>query len=470
MSDSKLAIARPIALAFALVMSSSAAAEPAPGEPAAPAAAVPIDKSPSFEIRDRGDAVEVIAHNIKAARTAIIPIRSRLQIPLVGAPTAKRIQPGDKTVKLIELDSDSAIRVLSVKLGFEREDVKALSRFAQAIQVGDDLHVIVPRKLPADGLSPKLPGPSLPPDLAAAVAKIDQAPEQRFGPRTDPSTAHHAEAKIDAKIETPAAKPTAHIDATAGAKIDATSGARIDTGAAPQAAAPHAAAATNPIAATAPIANAEPVMPARPARPAGPSGDPKSLKQTLASDTSDSWSKVSMYGAIGLAAAGAGIWLMRRRKAQLAPGASIDVIAQRSLGGKARILWLSVGPREMLVSVTGQQVRMLGQWRKTEAPSALPAAHTYSGALPDAAAQATQAAHAFNDLRFDPPHDSREPRSARDPRDKPVSPAVSPAVTGILRLRARTGQMPISEAVATGDVEADELWAKEILAATGGRA
>jgi hypothetical protein len=46
---------------------------------------------------------------------------------------------------------------------------------------------------------------------------------------------------------------------------------------------------------------------------------------------------------------------------------------------------------------------------------------------------------------------------------------VSPAVSGILRLRARTGQMPISEAVATGEVEADELWAKEILAATGGR-
>jgi len=62
--------------------------------------------------------------------------------------------------------------------------------------------------------------------------------------------------------------------------------------------------------------------------------------------------------------------------------------------------------------------------------------------------------------------------------DKPLSPAVS----GILRLRGRTGQMPaqlpvmtsvptpaISEDVATGDVEADELWAREILAATGGR-
>jgi len=51
--------------------------------------------------------------------------------------------------------------------------------------------------------------------------------------------------------------------------------------------------------------------------------------------------------------------------------------------------------------------------------------------------------------------------------DKPLSPAVS----GILRLRGRTGQMAavLPEDIASGDVVADELWAKEILAATGAR-
>jgi hypothetical protein len=43
-------------------------------------------------------------------------------------------------------------------------------------------------------------------------------------------------------------------------------------------------------------------------------------------------------------------------------------------------------------------------------------------------------------------------------------------VSGILRLRGLTGKMAaVSADVATGDVEADELWAREILAATGAR-
>ncbi|HSR98014.1 MAG TPA: hypothetical protein VLM79_13230, partial [Kofleriaceae bacterium] len=51
--------------------------------------------------------------------------------------------------------------------------------------------------------------------------------------------------------------------------------------------------------------------------------------------------------------------------------------------------------------------------------------------------------------------------------EKPMSPAVS----GILRLRGRTGQMAavLPDEIASGDVAADELWAKEILAATGAR-
>jgi flagellar biogenesis protein FliO len=161
-----------------------------------------------------------------------------------------------------------------------------------------------------------------------------------------------------------------------------------------------------------------------------------------------------MYGALGLAAAGAGIWLLRRRRTRPGTPASIEIIAQRSLGGKARIVWLSAGPREMIVSVTAQQVRMLGQWPRTEVAAQLPVAHTHA----------------------DPAEESRrEPSFAATlggfgPIDKPVS----PAVTGLLRLRGRTGQMSaVTPEVATGDVEADELWAKEILAATtahpGGR-
>ena len=417
-----------LAIAIAALLPTAAQAEPA--APAAPGAVT--DKVASFELLDRGDAVEVIAHNIKAARTAIIPIRSRLQIPVVGTPLAKRVQPGDATVKLIELDRDAAIHVLSVKLSFERDDVKALSRFAQAIQVGDDLHVLVPRKVPVDGVSPKLPPPSLPPELAAAVARID------------------AEAKPEAKPD-PIAQQAAAIQAAARAE-----------------AIPAVAAATTD---------------AR--RP----GDARSLKQALVPESDDAWSKVTTYGALGLAAAGAGIWLMRRRKAHLATTATIEVIAQRSLGGKARILWLSAGPRELIVSVAGAQVRLLGQWRKTDAPSALPAAHTHADTVH---VDPSLAAPRFAESRYAEPAEPDEPAEPQEPlptyrppfgrpaepsdpmpartRRATHEPSLSPAVSGILRLRARTGQLPISEPGATGDIAADELWAKEILAATGGRA
>jgi hypothetical protein len=207
--------------------------------------------------------------------------------------------------------------------------------------------------------------------------------------------------------------------------------------------------------------------------------------------------------------------MIRRRKGgNLAPHSSIEIIAQRSLGGKARIVWLSAGPREMLVSVSAQQVRMLGQWRKTDA--SLPTAQTYQDARPEARTEMmdrllekTRGAH--DQPATDQPDNlsiaNHLPRTERrtgqftiperrtgqvavpgqytaperrtgsfaavDGRgsiDRPAERAPSPAVSGILRLRGRTGQMPaISDEVATGDVEADELWAREILAATGAR-
>ena len=120
-------------------------------------------------------------------------------------------------------------------------------------------------------------------------------------------------------------------------------------------------------------------------------------------------------------------------------------------------MWLSAGPREMIVSVTAQQVRMLGQWRKADVPASLPAAHTH-------------AADRFAP-RAEPIDEPRRVTSEFSAVTGAVEKPMSPAVTGILRLRGLTGQIPvvIPEDVATSDVVADELWAKEILAATGAR-
>ena len=55
-----------------------------------PSVASAEPNEPSFELRDRGDAVEVIAHNVKATHTIVNPIRSRLEVAIAGRPTIKR--------------------------------------------------------------------------------------------------------------------------------------------------------------------------------------------------------------------------------------------------------------------------------------------------------------------------------------------------------------------------------------------
>ena len=177
---------------------------------ALPATAL-ADPAPTFEVLDRGTAVEVIAHNVTMANTAITPIRSRLEVPLVGHPRADKALPTDATVKVVEFDGNEQ-RVLSVKLGFERPEVKALAKFAQAIQVGGDVHIMFPRLVPAVGAAIVLPEPTLPAELAAKLAS--KAPV--------PVTTVTAPAPIapEAKIETQPAAPAPTAETKAETKTD----------------------------------------------------------------------------------------------------------------------------------------------------------------------------------------------------------------------------------------------------------
>ncbi len=338
----------------------------------APSLAIAEPDVPSFELRDRGDAVEVIAHNVKATHTIVYPIRSRLEVAIAGRPSIKRALPADATVKEIEIADEDSTKVLSVKLGFEHAGVKVLARFAQAIQVGDDLHLLFPRKVPAEGELAKLPEPTLPAAIAPPKVVAPEPPAAKPAPR--PSETEH---------EPLAAVATEHKAQTAS--------------------------------------------------PAPTLGAP---------DQSDAWSKITTYGALGLAAAGCGVWLMRRKKAQPSAMQTIELIAQRSLGAKAKMMWLAAGDRELIVSVTPQHVRMLGSWPRgsSQAPAMMPRAQAQD--IPTA--QATIATARTTTLNR------------------------SPAVNGILRLRAQTVQ-PVNEDVATDDVDADALWAREILAAAGGK-
>ena len=516
----------PAAFADPAPAAAPAAAKPAPIAPptAAPAAPAPIEPV-RFELLDRGDAVEVIAHNVKAARTAISPVRQRLEVPIVGAPQAKRVTPGDATVKLIELDREESTHVLSVKLGLERADVKALSRFAQAIQVGDDLHLLVPRKLPEADTAARLPEPTLPPALAKidvpATPVVGPRPEPTAPPTAPPTAARPDAARRDAPGPVPVVpgKPRSAAEALAAGGLAApTTPARAaatrDATAPTAANAPNAPdTANSPNAPNAPkaanssnaAAGTHDTAPAADARDAPSPAPGKSLRQTLASDRDDDWSKIALYAALGVGAAGAGVWVMRRRRGAHPDAiASIDVIAQRSIGGKARLVWFRAGPREMIVAVTAQQVRMLGQWRRTERASERPderfserpderfserpderayerpserayerpSERAMTGRLPFASGSSPGIG---SGLPAAYPDDGRRettnsmpsmqaiPGMPGIPYEKPLSPAVS----GLLRLRNRTGQIPaITDPEGDADPAADELWAKEILAAT----
>jgi hypothetical protein len=151
----------------------------------------------------------------------------------------------------------------------------------------------------------------------------------------------------------------------------------------------------------------------------------------------------------GLALVGGGVtaFVRRRRKSQPAPE-RLEIIATRSLGGKSRVVWLGAGDRELVIAVTPQQVRPLAQWRR------------------GAATGERGFGRVFDDAR-----DTMDAPLARGtgvdlPRHR-TGPIASPAVSGLIKLRERVPT--VNEDVATGDEDADAQWARDLIAATGGR-
>jgi flagellar biogenesis protein FliO len=465
------------AIAIALVIALSGAIAHGQTEPA-----------PSFEILDRGDAVEVIAHHIKAARTAILPLRQRLQVPIVGAPSAKRIMPTDPTVKLVELDSEDTTRVLSVKLSFERPDVKTLSRYAQAIQVGDDLHVIVPRKLPTDGVAPKLPEPTLSPAAAAAVARADLKPPIALGP-TPPNPPAPAPAPSKPSVIPSIAPQLGPI-----APVAPPTPAKPTEAKPPEATRPTKPVINEPVPgplkvevekpapakppeAVKEAAKPEPIKPAdeprekafgpqpdplvhitKPAaaehkpepaagatKPAAKPGDDKSLSQTLAPASETTWGSAILYLVLGAAALAAGVWHLRRKRGQGPQMASIEILAQRSLGGRARLVWLTAGPHEMLVAVTGQQINLLGQWPRDRAAN-IPANATFAEAMSASLPASLPAEPAPSRFGFGPA--SAYAAAARqDPKPAKASKTTSQPLPPLPPLRAKRPSMARDAAV-----------------------
>lgn len=324
------------------------------------------DPEPRFEVIDRDTAVEIIARDIHATATTIRPVRERLEVPIAATDSIPKLWPtGDKMIRVVELDGHSR-PVLSVKLAFERPEVRELAKVAQVTQVGDDLHMIVPRTVPAPGQAVTLPEPTLPPELLEKAAAIAPVPT----------------------IERPAASPAA-------------------------------------------TSTPAPARPAEPAQTAAPTDPPKPARTTAAGKP-EPHDNTAILLVLALAALGSGLWLKRKNRKPSEAASSIEIVAQKALGAKAKIVWVRAGEREMLVAVSPQGVRTLGQWKR----------------------DGREAAH------------GRMPLPEAVTHSAPADTASSPAVAGILKLRARTSTN--TDEMLAGDGEADSAWAKEILAATTG--
>lgn len=326
----------------------------------------------SFSLAPAAESVEVVARGVVAAPGATIRVtRERLEIPIDDRARVDRQSYGDPTVRRVEVRG-RAPRVLSIKLRHDGARVAALAATARFVQVGEELHVIIPRT-PAPA---PVPASTAPESARSAVAAAPTptptgADEPAMIGAATPSELPPSELR-------PAVEPSPPATGTAKASI---AGAR-----------------------------------------AGGSGR---------------W-WIVLVG-LGLVGGGAAL-VLRRRRASPSTSTDLEILASRSLGGKARVIWLSVGGRELVVAVTPQQVRPLGQWRAGER-----SARTFASAFDDAVADAPGGA-----------------------ASRPV--AASPAVSGLLRLRERLpSASSVSAEVATGDEDLDAQWARDLVSATGGR-
>ncbi len=397
-----------------------------------------------FEVLDRGDQVEVIATGVTAKPGAkVAVVRERLEIELAGMPRPGARESADATVQIVEIRGSR--RVLSMKLRLEHDGVVAVRGLAAFVQTGDTLHVTIPRQLPT---------------TAAAAPVTATAPTQPAAVVTPPVTPP----VTSASVETPPAAATA--GATPGK--------------------PSIGGATTPAAATV-VVTAEPPLP--PSVTGTGTGTAPSVTPLRPQPRSPFAGSRWLLVLVGLVLVGGGVAaVLKRNRKPLVAGADIDVIASRSLGGKSRIVWLAAGDREVLVAVSPQAVRLLGSWRRGDRGDRTDRTLGGLGELGEL--------DELGELELEPalaerPARQEDERAARRDLERPVRPDTerpraevargssvhlqpSAAVSGILRLRgqsaaarAETNSKPPSDH-ASDDPEADEQWARDVLANTNG--
>ena len=400
-------------------------------------------KRPRLAILDRGDQVEVVVSDVKLPAAPVMRVnRERIELPLAGRPVEVNDSYPFGLVMRIDVRGEGPQKSLSVKLRRDHDAVAALAKGALARQDADGVHLFVPKTAAAALVAASVPVPVPVPVPASAAATM--APTAALPGTTVTINGITEPAVEDAPVEAKSAATTA---ATTNAATPA---------------APQPATETDDAKATATVAGMQTSGTGTgTGTGTGSTANAKPIKLTGGTGGPQLGRVVVAVGAIGLA--GLAIVMLRRRRglSPTATGPQLEILASKSLGGKHRVVWLGAGERELVIAVGGPRVELLGQWPRTQpaTPAALPAGEPAHDALPAPSMP----------LRLDA-HDDLEPSFAAGstsiPRTRTLN-ARTPAVAGLMRLRNRLPQ--VSDDVATGDTDADEQWARDILAASGAR-
>jgi hypothetical protein len=325
----------------------------------APAVAVAGPALP-VSVEDRGDNVAIFLAGARTTADRPLARSDRLELPLEQAPPVIEIRLEDPTVRKVELRAQPPSVRLTLRHGTESTRLSA--EMAELRQTEDGLSIVFPRD-PREAARRR--------DASAVAAAASEAPT--------PPAAGASRVQAGAS-QAQAAAPAASTSADKPA--------------------PAAAAAFAPPSAPA-LDNSAPLDRAQEG-----SGSP--LGTTLT------------FGALAGLGAAAWLWLRRKRGARSLTS-PLEILAQVSIGPRARVVWISAGRREMLISVSEKDVRVLGQW------------------VADGARAAEAAGPA-------PAEEIGEPRLGRLPTAPSARLRTNPSLSGLLRLRDQHASIENGEA------------------------
>jgi flagellar biogenesis protein FliO len=353
----------------------------------APAAAGP---SLPVSIEDRGDRVAIFLSGVRTTAQRPEPRGDRLELPLDQPPPTFEMRLDDSTVRKVELRTNPPS--VRVQLRHGSESTRLAAEMAELRQHGDSLEIILPRE-PREAARARR--------AAAALAAADATAAPAAGIIAPPSAAPRAPVP-------PAPAPTAASAPAAPAPADAVP-------------------ADEPAAAPAPLAPSDAL-------------DLDRGRDRRSSDSSPLRTVLTFAAMAGLVAGG---WLwMRRKRAGGSAANPLEILAQVSVGPRARVVWLSAGQREMLISVSEKDVRVLGQWQ---------ADGTRAQTIPPPVAGA----------------DDSAPAEPRNPRLPSARLRTNPSLSGLLRLRDQHAGVEGGENVELPATDSDDTeWARQLVAAT----